>query len=398
MEHVSGVVFVAECIYRAVSNPDLWVHALEAAKDHLQADAILLLYGDVSAGVLRVVEATGFDRRALDLYVGGHGLDDPLIRESLGGPSEMIVSSARLFRGKDLRSTGVYRQLLQPSGLFHIAGAAAVNTGSVHASLWMARSEAAPDFSVRDLHLLRELLPHVACAMSVHHRVRQAELEASLATGAFDRVAVGVVLLDVKGAPVMVNREAKRILDLEDGFSLLGDGPAGASSNQTGELRELIREVGCYTSPTATVKHAAGGALRLTRPSGRPDFHLVVLPLPMRCQPGRGGAVVVLFITDPEVPQSSADYLFAELYSLTEAENRLVFQLLEGRSLTDAAVRLGLSRNTVHSQLASIFQKTGTRRQSELLRLLLGGIAPVRAPDEASGDNMPAFRLETDGQ
>ena len=398
MEHVNGAVFVVECIYRAVTDPQRWARALDAAKDHLQADAVLLLYADPMAGRPRVIEATGFDREALGLYVGDHPFDDPLLRESRSGPAGVIVSSRRLFRGDDFRSTPVYQRLLGPSGLDHIAGAAAVNTRSVHASLWMARSESLPDFSAGDLQRLRELLPHVACAMSIHHRVRQAELEASLAVGAFDRVAAGVVLLDATGIPVMVNREARRILELRDGFSLLDDGPAGATSNQTRELRELIREVGRYTSPTATEKRASGGALRVTRPSGRPDFHVVVVPLPMRCQPGREGAVVVLFITDPQTTQGSADRLFTDLYGLTDAENRLVLRLLEGKSLTDAAVSLGLSRNTVHSQLAAVFQKTGTRRQSELLRLLLGGIAPVRTPDEASGDSIPAFRPDIDEQ
>jgi DNA-binding CsgD family transcriptional regulator len=101
----------------------------------------------------------------------------------------------------------------------------------------------------------------------------------------------------------------------------------------------------------------------------------------------------VLFITDPEKAQSPIDHLCGDLYRLTRAEIRLVSQLLEGGGLTKAARHLGLSRNTVHSQLASIFQKTGTRSQNELLRLILGGIAPVRAPDEASGFNLPVFDL-----
>ena len=61
--------------------------------------------------------------------------------------------------------------------------------------------------------------------------------------------------------------------------------------------------------------------------------------------------------------------------------------------LAAAADSLGLSRNTVHSQLASVFQKTGTRRQGELLRLLLGGVAPIEAPDATSGFHKPLSNL-----
>ena len=176
----------------------------------------------------------------------------------------------------------------------------------------------------------------------------------------------------VRGAPLMVNREAQRILACRDGFALLDDGPVAGHLGETARLRDLIQQVGCYASPDHTSVRSGGGAVRLSRPSGRPDYHVVVLPLPRRCQPGDGsGAVAVLFITDPEKSQSPVDYLFGDLYGLTNAEVRLVTGLLEGGGLTAAAERLGVSRNTAHSQLASVFQKTGTCSQSEVIRLFL---------------------------
>ena len=95
--------------------------------------------------------------------------------------------------------------------------------------------------------------------------------------------------------------------------------------------------------------------------------------------------VAVLFVTDPERSHSPIDHLVADLFGLTEAEVRLVMQLLGGSTLTDAAETLGLSRNTVHSQLASVFRKTGTSRQSDLVRVVLRALAPVRGPDDSSG-------------
>jgi hypothetical protein len=45
--------------------------------------------------------------------------------------------------------------------------------------------------------------------------------------------------------------------------------------------------------------------------------------------------------------------------------------LADGRSPTEIAEMLNLSKNTLKSQLASIYGKTGTSRQSQLVRLLL---------------------------
>jgi DNA-binding CsgD family transcriptional regulator len=232
--------------------------------------------------------------------------------------------------------------------------------------------------------------------MAVHHRLRQAETQVDLATGAFDRVSVGVVLLDVSGAPILANREARRISARQDGFVLGDQYLAAEQPGDSRRLRKLLSRVGEYASPTRPAEKVSGGAVRIRRSSGVSDYHVVVLPLPRRCQPGDGsGAVAVLFITDPTKTQSPVDFLFGDLYGLTDAEGRLVYQLLEGRGLTAAAERLGLSRNTVHSQLSSVFQKTGTRRQGELLSLLLGGVAPVEAPDATSGFHEPAFETRT---
>ena len=385
-----GIEFVVGSIYDAVSDPLRWNRALEAAGDLLDADAMLLVYGNLSAGGLSIVESFGCNRLALSEYASNHLDDDELIRESMGGPPGIVVSSGRSFRGKPFFRTSVYRYLLRPCDLRHIAGAAALNTREVHASLWMARKDGSPDFSIHDLRTFTKLLPHVTRAMTVHHRIHQAEYQAEMAVGAFDRVAVGVVLLDVKGAPVMVNREAERIAGLKDGFVLLADRVAANRVSETEVIRELVRRVG--SSGPSGVK-AGSGTARLSRPSGLPDYHVVVLPLPKRCQPSDGkGAASVLFITDPEREQSPVDHLFGDLYGLTDAEVRLVTQLLEGGGLTAAAEKLGLSRNTVHSQLARVFEKTATKSQSELLTLLLTSVAPVEPPNETSGFDLDAIK------
>jgi DNA-binding CsgD family transcriptional regulator len=188
----------------------------------------------------------------------------------------------------------------------------------------------------------------------------------------------------------MVNREAERIAAMKDGFVLLADRLAADRLSETEVLRDIVRRVGTDTPRKARV---GAGAVRLSRPSGLSNYHVVVLPLPKRCQPYDGnGAAAVLFITDPERAQCPVDHLFGDLYALTDAEVRLVTQLLEGGGLTAAAERLGLSRNTVHSQLASVFQKTNTKSQSELLTLLLTSVAPVEAPAETSGFDLEAIK------
>jgi len=61
------------------------------------------------------------------------------------------------------------------------------------------------------------------------------------------------------------------------------------------------------------------------------------------------------------------------LYKITPAEARLAAKLAALRTVEEAADDLGISVSTARTQLKTVFGKTGTRSQSELLMLLATG-------------------------
>ncbi len=61
----------------------------------------------------------------------------------------------------------------------------------------------------------------------------------------------------------------------------------------------------------------------------------------------------------------------ARLYGLSDVQERLARQIIEGHDLTSAADALGISPNTAKTHLRRIFDKTGVRTQPALVRLLL---------------------------
>jgi len=54
----------------------------------------------------------------------------------------------------------------------------------------------------------------------------------------------------------------------------------------------------------------------------------------------------------------------------SKAEARLAVRFLAEESLETAAQRLGISIDTARNQLESVYQKTGVRRQGEIIALL----------------------------
>ncbi len=62
---------------------------------------------------------------------------------------------------------------------------------------------------------------------------------------------------------------------------------------------------------------------------------------------------------------------FSRAYNLTPAEARLLSALVSGERMSEYAQRRGISVTTAKSHLRALFDKTGERRQADLIRRAL---------------------------
>jgi DNA-binding CsgD family transcriptional regulator len=87
----------------------------------------------------------------------------------------------------------------------------------------------------------------------------------------------------------------------------------------------------------------------------------------------------ILFITDPEEVALVRRENLRQDFGLTPAEAGFTREVLKADGLQAAADRLGISLTTARTHLAHVFDKTGTRRQAELVRLILQSQPTIRA-------------------
>ncbi len=87
------------------------------------------------------------------------------------------------------------------------------------------------------------------------------------------------------------------------------------------------------------------------------------------------GALVL--ITDPDAVLLPSQEQLTDIYALTVAESALTHILLQGRELGEAPRALNVPVTTARKHLRSIFVKTGTRRQAELVRVLLQEVGRI---------------------
>jgi DNA-binding CsgD family transcriptional regulator len=213
------------------------------------------------------------------------------------------------------------------------------------------------------------LVTHLQRSVQLFMHLGPLDARAQAAEEALDRVALGVVLVSAKGQVLWLNRTAEAIVASDDGLSVERNGLSAARSDESRSLQRLIAAAG------ATGLNAAC-AISLSRRSGAPPLPVLVAPLSgKRLAEGPYWPAAIVFIGNPEQEARSPADLLRRLYGLTRAEARLAAILLQGKDLAEAAGELGVTMNTVRTQLRCVFDKTGARRQAEIVRILLRGPA-----------------------
>jgi len=214
------------------------------------------------------------------------------------------------------------------------------------------------------------------------------EAEESRIVAAFTRRLIEIAALsrlqvEPSNSPNALNalRQPAVLLDL-DGFVAGANNGAGAIFNNDVRIKDkriFIRDLEARTKLRVFVDQFRQGALQLMLPLDpiiipRQDK----LPILMRIWPIDEGArwpsqdvraLLTLNALGPKPGPPAA--ILAKTFGLTPAEAKLACIIAGGVGPEIAALELKISRETARNQLKSIFAKTGTHRQSELVALLL---------------------------
>jgi DNA-binding CsgD family transcriptional regulator len=272
----------------------------------------------------------------------------------------------------ELNRTELYQEWLRPQGIDQAVEIAGFTSPGSVAGMTVAVPASAVDPNGDAVVAMRLLRPHLMRAVQVRQRLDGVELERRQALEALDQLEQGMLLVDAQGHVRHANQMAQRILAAADGLAATG----GALACDRGDDgRALLRLVGVAASDMAP-----GGLLAVRRRSGRRPYSVLVAPLrgetfaPLA---PRGCAIVIVVDPDQAAPAPAAH--LRALYGLTAAEARLALSLPEADGLRDLARRLGLGLATVRTHLQHVFEKTGTHRQAELVRLVMAHGPPAEA-------------------
>lgn len=268
---------------------------------------------------------------------------------------------------RDRRHTSMSNGSLQPQIQESIMGTTLLTEGSVSTVVSVSRPYSEGEFDATEIRLFAALIPHLQRAVQL--RLRLAALDGPPTSSAemLNRLPHAVLLVDAWARVIFANQAATKILSAGDGLFLDRDGLKAEMAEDTRRLRQTIADCAERTSELG----GAGGRLRLSR---RDQGPLTMLVIPHRTQVTWIDVLrpaAILFIADAEQTAVVRSERLGQNFGLTPAEAVFAAEISKGDGLQAAASRLGVSLTTVRTHLAHVFDKTGTRRQAELVRLIL---------------------------
>lgn len=359
-------------IYQGPLDTVPWSGALVMLRDIMRANWATLILRPASA-----------DQPALVLRAGSQGPEvyhaaysqfemfsmDPFV----GLPVDRVVTIDEMI-DTSWMSGEFYETFLAPNDIRYIMGADMVTEGGADCRLRVTRPRDAVDFSAQDKALCQILLPHVRRAVTLHSRIERIETERLMYSTTMDRMLVGTVIFDEKGAIMRTNRIADEVLAEKDGIRISQGRLHAEFPAEDRELQRLIKAALAQPGAAPVVPQP----MSVTRVSGRASLGVLVRPVPPGEWPDdRHRPTAVAFIRDPGRKSQLSLEMVRHLFGLTGAEAALALLLANGYTLDEAAVELKIRKNTIRAHVRSIFAKTGVRRQTTLIHLLLNSVASI---------------------
>ncbi|HXS21939.1 MAG TPA: hypothetical protein VN735_11960 [Steroidobacteraceae bacterium] len=358
-------------LYDAALDDRLWPDALRKLTEVTgsQASSFWVLVRSNPSLLHPTFITINFDRKAVDEYLGGMAPLDPTVRYLVAHPRESIVHDGMLGSGRD-EETRRYLDWHERSveTRFRLVGQCTLAEG-LQAGVALHRARESGRYEIADIERFRLLHQHLRRALTVGARVGSLTGLQRVGEELLDRSSAAIFLLDRAGRVVFMNRAAEALKAREDGLQIATDGLHLPVTLEDEQLQLLIRQaLASSQHPTGS----PGGVMRASRPSGKRPFGVSVTTL------ARVPAALTLFrplvcvlISDPERRLCPSVQHLGTLFNMTEAEARLAVCLADGEPLRGAAEQLGVTYGTARSRLTQLFEKTSTRSQSELMRLLL---------------------------
>jgi DNA-binding CsgD family transcriptional regulator len=369
---------IVHLLYEAVTEPAGWPNFFTSLGQAVDANVIHMLAVDKKHGSLSFSDGFNLPAEGELAYIQKYGSIDPrAARIWQNSPGEWLHCH-EIFNDDFVARDPFYQDFLIPIGKRYVSGCKLVDDANVCVLFSVLRAVGESPLGSPEIRFLDKLIPHLTRAVRMQLQNYTFSTKALVGHALVNKLRQPVMLLTTDCSVVLANEAATRLLSstplvtIADGRLRLPTGYEAQFLDECARLEGLARreietpeEVSTYRSMAITSR---------SRDSQGDEtlyaFFTLLVPPKVSGAFGLRPLVLLLFYHPDSAPPVDSDLLSAA-FNLTPAEIRVCRLLGDGFSPKEIAVTLGVQYETVRKQLQSIYRKTDTDRQSELMHLML---------------------------
>ncbi|NOT17722.1 MAG: helix-turn-helix transcriptional regulator [Sulfuriferula sp.] len=354
-----------DAIYAAVGQPSLWSVALDAVCSSVNADTALLFTPCPQLLELPHYYSSQYDVVTVHDYLDNFLIDDPYNASAVSADffkTGAIAVGQQLVPTHHLRGTRFYREFCVKHNQAYLLASVLfgtdnqLNLPAMVLSFYRAEQHGA--FEQRESYILGCLLPHIQRAWLLHTQITHyKKLNADL-SNVLNSLNHGVLIASPEGAMRFANDVAKCFLS-----NLYLSEIKGAVTNNNFNLPTYL--IDCMNMSI--------DKLICRRVALRNSEEWVVVAACLKNLPHLNNEgdtdSILLWITKVKGDGEMKHALLTEFYKLTATESQILSYLLNAQSLQNIADSCGVKISTIRTHLKSLFLKTNTQRQQDLVRL-----------------------------
>jgi DNA-binding CsgD family transcriptional regulator len=360
-------------IYDASLDPGLWPSAIESICGYVGAASASLHSQDSISRATDALFWWGRESSAphyFKIYLEKYGKINPVFPGVIFFDVERPVAVPDVISCEEFVRTRFFREWLAPQnlmdGLF-----SNLEKGATSCALFTAMRHA--EQGPVDDHMRRRfelITPHVRRSMLIGKVIDLHRVEAAALADSLDELASGMVIVDSTGRIIHANLSAHRLI--ADANVLRATNGRIAALDLNGG--RILRDVFAAAQAGDAAVGKSGIAVPLTARTGE-RYVAHVLPLTSGARRKAGvsySAAAAMFVRKAALDLPSPPEAVAGEFNLTPAEVRVLFAIVEIGGVPEVAPVLGIAEQTVKSHLHRIYEKTATKRQADLVKLVAG--------------------------
>ncbi len=368
------LIALVGALYEAPLDNNLWPRLLEQIADATGTAGAAIASADLEARIASIM-APRSDPEVVASWRDEWAFRDPFFLRAIGRPPGEPYTLDCIIPRQEFAATEVFNTVWRRANCSLATAAVNVIADDKFCVLIAISNPRGSDFiTASQLHLFATISCHCGRAMRIGRKLSQLDLKGLASQQHIDSLAHGVILVDDKGRVAAANALAKQILDSREGLFLSAGRLALFGS------ADIFQRFAAGSARAPPSLGPPGGKFVVARAPPKPPLEIFVAPL---AGPARnmelpwmnyGSPVAVVTVCDPDLEQSRQEEKLRRRFALTQAEAAFAASIMKGDGRRAAAARSGITDGTAKSHLARIFDKTGTRRQAQLVRCLLDAV------------------------